>query len=75
MLDGIMNVLIFVWKSINDKFTEVTEAKEIVENYEIAEFRAFVNVAENLQDFYNKKLISPLQAISCPKESFLSGKF
>jgi hypothetical protein len=63
MLDGIMNVLIFVWKSINDKFIEVTETKEIVETYEIADYRAFVNVVENMQDFYNKKLIAPLQAI------------
>ncbi len=33
MLDGIMNVLVFVWKSVNDKFIEVMEAKEVVETY------------------------------------------
>ncbi len=44
MLDGIMNVLVFVWKSLNDKFVEVMEAKEVVETYEIVDFKAFVNV-------------------------------
>ena len=45
MLDGIMNVFTFVWRSINDKFIEVLETKEIVDTFEIADFKAFITIA------------------------------
>lgn len=59
MLDGIMNVFTFVWKSINDKFIEVLETKEIVDTFDIADFKAFITIVENFQDFLSKKLIIP----------------
>lgn len=59
MLDGIMNVFTFVWKSINDKFIEVLETKEIADTFDITDFKAFITIVENLQDFLSKKLIIP----------------
>lgn len=56
MLDGIMNVLIFVSKSVNDKFIEVMETKEIAEMYGIADFKMFISIVEGLQEFYSKKI-------------------
>jgi hypothetical protein len=44
MLDGIMNVFTFVWKSINDKFIELMETKEIVDTFDISDFKAFITI-------------------------------
>lgn len=70
-----MNSLIFVWKSVNDKFVEVMETKETAETAGIADFRGFIAVIEGFQEFFAKKVLAPFEVLSCPSESFLSAKF
>ena len=70
-----MNSLIFVWKSVNDKFVEVMETKETAETAGIADFKGFIAVIEGFHEFFAKKVLAPFEALSCPSESFLSAKF
>ncbi len=57
LVDGMVNVLVFVWKSMQDKLVELMEHKEISDTNDISDFRAFIAVLENMHDFITKKVM------------------
>lgn len=52
-----MNVFVFVWKSIQDKLLELMEHKEINDTNDISDLRAFITILESIHDFIHQKVI------------------
>ena len=64
MIDGLFNLMAFLFKMVYERLVEVVELKEAHEAMDLADFRQLVAVYEAEEDFIDKYL-RPCLAPKC----------